>query len=162
MKNTVLSFLMILFISSVSFSQNQKVFNPAANAKSDLSAAIKKADNLGKHIIVKIGYNQCPWCIMLHKFLKEDPKIDSILNADYVMVKVNYSKENWNLDVMKSLKFPQRFGFPVLVILDSNGNLLHTQNTLYLEKGKSYDSKRIIDFLKKWNKKALDPKSYIK
>jgi hypothetical protein len=61
---------------------------------------------------------------------------------------------------MAGYKYPQRFGFPVILVLDGGGNLIHTQNTLYLEKDKSYDEKRMIDFLKHWSPAALDPKNY--
>ena len=60
---------------------------------------------------------------------------------------VNYSKENKNLAEMKKLEFPQRFGFPVFVILDSNGKRIHTQNSSYLEEGDGYSKKKVIDFL---------------
>lgn len=61
---------------------------------------------------------------------------------------------------MADLGFPQRFGFPVVVILDRNGNRIHTQNTAYLEKEKSYDKKVMMEFLKQWSPVALDPESY--
>jgi hypothetical protein len=92
--------------------------------------------------------------------MKEHPAIDSLLQADYVVLKVNFSKENRNPEAMQFLGFPQRFGFPVLVILDGNGNRIHTQNTAYLEQDQSYHPKEIISFLKAWNRNAIDPDSY--
>ncbi len=82
------------------------------------------------------------------------------MKADYVFLLVNYSKENKNLDVLAKLGYPQRFGFPVLVILDQNGNRLHTQNTAYLEKDKSYSEKKLVEFLEQWSPAALDPAKY--
>ncbi|MCD6111802.1 MAG: hypothetical protein J7J86_00890 [Bacteroidales bacterium] len=74
---------------------------------------------------------------------------------------VNYSKENKNKEVLEELEFPQRFGFPVLVILNNDGKRIHTQNSAYLEEGKTYNRKKIIDFLNNWSVKALDPKTYL-
>ncbi len=73
---------------------------------------------------------------------------------------VFYGRENYNKDVMEDLGFPQRFGFPVVVILDRNGNRIHTQNTAYLEKDQSYDFKIMKEFLFNWSPKALNPESY--
>ncbi|MEA3446120.1 MAG: DUF255 domain-containing protein [Bacteroidota bacterium] len=160
MKHYAILFLMFLMTISFCQAQKIKVFNPAANAREDLLKAIELAKKTDRHVLVKIGYNQCPWCIKLYHFLNEDLEIDSLLKADYVIIKVNYSKENRNADVMESLGFPQRFGFPVLVILDEKGKRLNTQNTLYLEKDKSYDRKLIINFLKAWNRQAIDPGNY--
>jgi hypothetical protein len=57
--------------------------------------------------------------------------------------------------------FPQRFGFPVFLILDGNGKLLHTQNSAYLEDGnKSYKKEVVMGFLGDWSPTALDPGQY--
>mgnify|MGYP007004043300 CR=1 FL=1 len=74
----------------------------------------------------------------------------------------NYSKENKNEDVLKSLQFPQRFGYPVFVILNSKGELIHTQNSAYLEKGEGYSKEIVMDFFHQWRKDALDEKNYKK
>lgn len=86
--------------------------------------------------------------------------MDSLLNANFVFGLLNYSRENRNLDILAELQYPQRFGFPVLVILDGNGKRIHTQNTAYLEQDKSYDEKKMLDFLKHWSPAALDPENY--
>lgn len=82
------------------------------------------------------------------------------MQANYVFQLMNYSKENKNLDVLATLDYPQRFGFPVIVILDAEGKRIHTQNTAYLEKEKSYDEKIMIEFLNAWAPAAVDPKNY--
>ena len=86
-----------------------------------------------------------------------DPQIDSVLNTDYFRVMVNYSKENKNDAIMKELEYPNRFGFPVLVILDGNGRRLHTQDSWFLEKDKSYDREKVLHFLKSWSYTAVNP-----
>lgn len=88
--------------------------------------------------------------------------MDSVLQSNYVFTLMNHSKENRHYDVLAELGYPQRFGFPVIVILDGEGNRLHTQNSAYLEKDKSYDEKKMVDFLKAWSPAALDPANYKK
>jgi hypothetical protein len=88
--------------------------------------------------------------------MAEDAQIDSILKADYVRVLVNYSKENKNDEAMRMLGNPQRFGFPVLVILDQDGVRLHTQDSWYLEKDKYYDKEKVVHFLEMWTVAAVN------
>jgi len=154
--------LAFILFSMVSCAQNnQKVYNPEANANEDLSVAIESAKGENKHVLLQIGGNWCPWCLRLHKFITEDKVLDSLMRADYIVLKINYDKEGRSSSIMESLDFPQRFGFPVIVILDSMGNRIHTQNSAYLEKDKSYDRKKLIDFLKQWTVRAVDPKTYL-
>jgi hypothetical protein len=47
-----------------------------------------------------------------------------------------------------------------IIILDQNGNRIHTQNSEYLEQGKSYNEQRVMDFLLQWTPQALDPALY--
>ena len=83
------------------------------------------------------------------------------MKANYVFQLLNTSKEKRNLDILAEYKYPQRFGFPVIIILDGGGELIHTQNTVYLEKEKSYDEKLMVDFLKHWTPKSLDSNTYL-
>ena len=58
---------------------------------------------------------------------------------------------------MTFLGNPQRFGFPVFIILNGDGEVLHTQDTALLEEGKSYNKNHVLRFLKSWTYKALNP-----
>ncbi|MCO4293403.1 thioredoxin family protein [Solitalea sp. MAHUQ-68] len=137
-----------------------KIYNPNADAKADMKAAIAKANKEGKHVLLQIGGNWCSWCIRFNKMVTEDKQLDSALNANYVVYHLNYSKENKNEDVLATLGYPQRFGFPVFVILDGKGNRLNTQNSAYLEQDKGYSKANVLEFFKQWGPAAVDPKTY--
>ena len=64
------------------------------------------------------------------------------------------------MDLLEKLDFPHRFGFPVLVILDHEGNRIHTQNSVYLEEDKGYSKKKLIGFFKDWTVGKVDPGNY--
>ncbi|MPQ47053.1 DUF255 domain-containing protein [Marinifilum sp. N1E240] len=147
--------LMICFSLSA-----QKIYNPQADAKSDIETAIVKAKKEGKHILIQVGGNWCPWCIKMHRYLYSDNAINELLEQNYVFLELNYSKENKNLEVLKSLDYPQRFGFPVMVVLNAEGERLHTQNTGNLEKDKAYDFDKVKSFLYNWRPDALNPEYY--
>lgn len=157
MKKTFLILSFIIFSSSYLLAQTEgvNIYNPNANAKEDIVSAVKKAKAENKQVLLQIGGNWCPWCVKLDGFMATDPQIDSLLKADYIRVMVNYSKENKNEEVLKTLGNPQRFGFPVLVILDQDGVRLHTQDSWYLEKEKYYDKEKVMHFLQMWSVAAV-------
>ena len=158
----LISISLILFFISAQAQEKEKVYNPEIDATQQIADAVVKAKEEGKHVYLQIGGNWCSWCIMMHRFYSSDAKIDSTMNADYVVEMVNYSKENGNTEAMTKLGFPQRFGFPVIVILDGDGNRIHTQNTVCLEEGRGYNPEKFLKFLYNWSPAALDPKNYKK
>ncbi len=139
-----------------------KLYNPSANALTDIATAVKQARAAKKYVLLMAGGNWCVWCLEFNRFMLSDPQVDSLLSADYVLYHLNYSQENQNGAILAKYGFPQRFGFPVFIVLDENGNRLHTQNSSYLEQGKSYNKRKVVEFLASWNRSALDPGSYIK
>ena len=155
MKRIIFIISAILFSASFLFSQteNVQIYNPEADAEADIAAALKQAQADNKHVLLQIGGNWCPWCVKLHGFIAADSQIDSLLKADYVTVYVNISKEKdkRNPELMASLDNPQRFGFPVLVVLNQEGERIHTQDSWYLELDKSYDREKLKHFLEMWN-----------
>lgn len=161
MKKTIL-FISLLFISGFSFAQQTKIYNPDADAGQDIKTAVKQAAQQGKHVFLQIGGNWCPWCIKFHNFVDSDSEIKSFVEENYVVVKVNYDQKNRNEKLLAKLGFPQRFGFPVFVILDASGQRIHTQNSAFLEKDKGYDRERVLRFYKNWAPTALNPESYKK
>ena len=147
-------------ISGLLSAQTEKPYDPTLDGQKQIKDAVAQAKLDGKHVFMMIGGNWWVWCLRFHKYVNENETIDSLLKADYVFVLLNYSRENKNLDILAELDYPQRFGFPVFVVLDADGNRIHTQNSAYLEKDKSYDEMKVIQFFKHWSPAALNPKSY--
>ena len=168
----LLAFTAPVFAQNTATSKKEavKIYNPQANARAAIDAAVTKAKKEGKHVFIQVGGNWCGWCIAFHNMVDHTPELKALLRDNYEVVLVNYSPENKNEAVLASLNYPQRFGFPVFLILDGNGKLLHTQNSAYLEtdeldpntgkKKTGHDVKVVNDFLKGWTVKALDPASY--
>lgn len=161
-KSILLGIVMIFIYSTHLLAQQVDIYNPDADAKTEIAAAVKKASSEGKHVFLQIGGNWCPWCVKFHRFVDDDSEIKTYVKENFEVVKVNYDPKNKNEEVLTSLGFPQRFGFPVFVILDQKGNRIHTQNSAFLEKDKGYDKDRVIQFFKHWSPAAIDPVSYTK
>jgi len=162
MKQILFILALSLLSATFTFAQDStfNIYKPSENAVIALNKAIKQAKDEKKHVFVQIGGNWCVWCARFYKFTTIDVQIDSLIKADYVVYHLNYSKENKNTQMLEKLGYPQRFGFPVFVILDENGERLNTQNSEYLEQGHSYNKTKVMEFLQNWNVKALDPNQY--
>lgn len=150
---------MLLIVATLNASaQETKLYNPNANAAKDIAAAVKKAKISNKYVIIQGGGNWCKWCVEFARFAKADAAIDSVMNASFVWYHLNYSKENENKLMFAKLGYPQRFGYPVFIILNEKGERIHTQNSEYLENGKgSYDQRKVQSFLENWSPRVLKP-----
>lgn len=137
-----------------------KLYNPEADASADIKAAIEQAKKEGKHVLLQVGGNWCAWCIKFHEKVQKESDLKALVDENFVVYHLNFSKENQNKEVLAELGYPQRFGFPVFVILDGGGNRIHTQNSAYLEEGKGHSKKKILTFFKQWSPSALDPVNY--
>lgn len=156
-------FLMVLFlfVSLSSYAgDSTKLYNPLANVSKDVEQALARAKKEKKNVLLQVGGNWCVWCYRLNSFIQTDSLLKRLLNDNYVLYHLNYSKENKNLDYLKKLGYPQRFGFPVLIVLDANGKQLHTQDSALLEKGNGYDEEKVKSFLKNWAPGAFDEMLY--
>lgn len=149
-----------LFMANAADTTKRFLYNPYANAILDIEKATSLAKAENKHVLIQAGGNWCTWCIRFNRYATMDKQIDSILRADFVVYHLNFSPENKNELVFKKYEFPERFGFPVFLVLDANGRRLHTQNSAYLEGVKTYDRKKIVEFLQQWTPRAVNPESY--
>lgn len=136
------------------------LYDPKLNAQSQIDSAIRVARKEHKNVLLQVGGNWCIWCIRFHNFVSSNDSLRQLQDANYVTVHLNHSPENKNEPILATLGFPQRFGFPVFVILNEKGERIHTQNSAYLEEGKGYSADKVHEFFRHWSPKALDPKSY--
>ena len=160
-----LSFVLLFCLCAVAGMAQEKVadvhiYDVHADAFADMRAAEKQARKEHKHVLLQVGGNWCVWCRRFNNLITTDADLKRIVDSNYVIVHVNYSPENKNQKVLASLGYPQRFGYPVFVILDADGNRLHTQNSAYLEEGEGHSKKKVEQFLRQWSPAALDPANY--
>lgn len=150
MKKITLAITVFLFttiISAQTFEPMTK-FDPNRNPQEDLKAAIDYAKSTNKRIILDVGGEWCIWCHRIDDFMNKTEEVKSLLDKYFVIVKINYSKENKNEKFLS--QYPSIEGYPHFFILNNDGKLLHSQNTGELEKDKDYDKDKFIAFLNKW------------
>lgn len=123
-------------------------FDPARDPEKDLKEAVKEAQRSDRRILLDVGGDWCIWCHYLDKFFEENEDVSEFMRKNFVVVKINYSKENENKKFFS--KFPEVDGYPHFFVLEKNGKLLHSQSTAELEKGRGHDREKVLNFLKKW------------
>jgi thioredoxin-related protein len=163
MKNKILLFVIIFFTGITVHAQDLSKFHlykPEENAEKAIAEAVKEAKEKGKYVLIQVGGNWCIWCARFHEFVTQDKDIAPYMENNFVVYHLNYSKENKNSELLAKYGFPQRFGFPVFLVLNEQGQLIHTENSAYLEEGMSYSKIKILEFLKNWCKAAFDPAQY--
>jgi hypothetical protein len=57
--------------------------------------------------------------------------------------------------LMKRLNNAGRFGFPVFVVLDEEGKVIHIQDSSFLEEGQGYNQEKVLRFFKNWTPEAV-------
>lgn len=146
--------LVLFVIVQTSFAQK---YDATADPFEQIKAASAIAQKENKHIFVMVGGDWCIWCRAFDKLATTDTAIQSTLNDNYEVVHINYSPKNYNEAFLTAYNNPGRFGFPVILILDAKGNLIHTQNSEYLEDPtiKGHNPKKVNAFLTDWSPEAL-------
>lgn len=154
MKRIVQSLIAVLcFLSAAA--QSQKPYDEAIDPMVQIDSALTEAKASDKFVICQVGGNWCRWCLMFADYIKNDEEIAEVIADNYVYIHVNYPRSGAADDLMKRLGNPGRFGYPVMVVLDGDGNVVHIQDSSFLEDGNGYDKKKVLRFFKNWTPAAM-------
>ena len=135
----------------------ERIYDESVDPFVQIDEAVKVAKEADRFVVCQLGGNWCSWCVLFAKFIRENPDIDKIVNDNFVYIHVNFKSRRDELSqkVSRRLGNAGRFGFPVLVVLNTDGSVLHIQNSSYLEEGKGYDRGKVLDFFKQWTPAAV-------
>jgi len=128
-----------------------KPYHPEDNAEEKINELVNIAKEQKKNIILQAGGNWCIWCLRFNDFIQNNEEIRNVVNNNYLYYHLNWSPENKNEKIFASYGDPGKvYGYPVLLVLNSEGKLIHTQETGVLEDGKGYSSDKVLQFFEKW------------
>ncbi|MCC6873887.1 MAG: thioredoxin family protein [Sandaracinaceae bacterium] len=127
-------------------------YQEGADAQAQIDAAVARARRDGKRVLVVFGANWCSWCRRLEHVLQNDPGVSGELARSYHVVHVDVGprRSDTNRAVVQRYGNPMQHGLPCLVILDTQGSLLHVQETGSLEIGDRHDPARVLGVLTRW------------
>ncbi len=162
MKKTILSLLFAMVVAlAVAQTPLKRVYNESADpmAQIDSALAAVRADGSGRLVMCQVGGNWCPWCLRFADFATRDADIAKVMADNFAYIHVNYNPRKDSGESAKALMDrlgnPARFGFPVFVVLDQGGNVLHIQDSSFLEEGQGYSKEKTLCFLNAWAPKAV-------
>jgi len=169
MKKFLLMAVTALSFSILAYGQTElkKVYDESLDVNRQIDDALAQARSEGKFVICQVGGNWCPWCLRFADFIAHDADISRIIADNFVYIHVNYNPRAGKDDALKArqaekmlrrLANPGRFGYPVFVVLDARGKVLHIQDSSFLEEGKGYDKAKVQRFFKNWTPSAVNGK----
>ena len=156
--------LLAVFLTLTAEAQGlKKVYNENINPIEQIDLAVAKAKSEGKFVICQVGGNWCPWCLRFADFITNDTTISKVIADNFVYAHVNYNprksegaeKAQQAAALMKRLNNCGRFGFPVFVLLNEEGNVIHIQDSSFLEEGQGYNQEKVLRFFKNWTPQVV-------
>lgn len=155
--------IMQLAVSAEAQTALKKVYNEEINPLEQIDQAIGKAKTEGKFVVCQVGGNWCPWCLRFADFISNDSTIRKVLDENFEYIHVNYNpskseneeKQLQAKALMEKLNNCGRFGFPVFVVIDVEGRLIHIQDSSYLEEGQGYNREKVLRFFRNWTPQAV-------
>ena len=142
----------------------KKVYNEDINPLEQIDKAFVKAKADGKFVVCQVGGNWCPWCLRFADFITNDTTISKLIDENFEYIHVNYNprkseseeKQAQAAALMKRLNNCGRFGFPVFVILDEEGRVIHIQDSSFLEEGQGYNQEKVLRFFRNWTPQIIE------
>lgn len=132
-----------------------KPYDAKANAEKDIENLVAKAKKENKNIMIQAGGNWCIWCLRFNQYVQTTPELKKLVDDNYLYYHLNYSPDNKNEKVFSKYGNPgDEFGYPVFIVLDQNGKMIHVQKSDVLEEDKGYSLEKVKEFFKSWTTKS--------
>ena len=129
--------------------ENKDIYEADADAKSEIKAALARAQAAHKRVILVFGANWCYDCHVLDLAFHR-PELAPVLQKNYEVVHVDVGQGDRNQDLMQLYDVPMKKGIPGLAVLDSSGKLLYSQKNGEFEKARALAPEDLLQFLNKW------------
>lgn len=163
-KRIILSLLAVFFVvAAQAQTESKKLYDEDINPLEQIDQAVVKAKAEGKFVICQVGGNWCPWCLRFADFISKDSDISKVIADNFNYIHVNYNprksggeeKQQQAKALMQRLDNCGRFGYPVFVVMNEEGKVIHLQDSSFLEEGQSYNQEKVLRFFKSWTPEAV-------
>ena len=127
----------------------RRIYDPSANARTDINYALMAARREHKRVILDFGGNWCGDCQVLDYYFHRPPN-DALLDRNFVLVDIDIGQFDHNLDVARRYGIPLKLGVPALAVLSPSGRLLYSQSHGEFEKMSHMTPATVTEFLRRW------------
>jgi protein disulfide-isomerase len=122
-------------------------YDEHADARATLQQGLDTARASGKDVLVVFGANWCEDCRQLDKALHG--RTASLIDARFVVVKIDVGNFDKNLDVVKRYGYPIGKGIPAAVVLNADDKVLYATRAGELADARHMGDDGIYDFFAK-------------
>ena len=140
---------LILSVAAVGRPATRDIYPDPAQAKGEITAALKAAAQTHRRILLDFGGNWCGDCQVLDIYF-HNAQNKPILDANFVLVHVNVGEYDANLDLAEKYEIPLKRGVPAIAVLSETGKLLYSQKSGEFESMRRLDAEAVTRFLVQW------------
>lgn len=127
-------------------------FDTAADADAEVDAAIYRARESGKRVLIDLGGNWCADCRILSGLMAL-PEMETFLKAHYEIVDVDVGRFNRNLQIPARYGITSRLeGVPAILVVTPEGRLVNRGRVSAIEDARHMTPQALADWLAQWAK----------
>ena len=126
------------------------LYDPTADARADIAAALAAAKADGKRVLLDFGADWCPDCHVLAAYM-EGSAGRALIEPAFHVVRIDVGVFNHNMDIVQEYFAMQ--GIPEVVVLEASGKVVGTSaDTVSLANARGMTEKQVLDELRAWAK----------
>ena len=145
---SISAFVLAAFLSVCTFAADAPVYDESVDAQTQVLQALAKAKADNKQLMIVFGANWCGDCKMLDGEFKK-PALKALLDANYVVVKVDVNRFNKNLDVVKPYGDVIKKGIPSIVVATAANQLVYATTGGDLADARKMGEAGVVEFFQK-------------
>jgi hypothetical protein len=158
MMKKMMSLLALLLLASASTAADLG-YDPQADPFDQYQRAVSEAAASNKLVLIVAGGDWCRWCHVLNRFVNSNADVEARLDETFVVMKVYVGPGNYNEMFFSQL--PRAYGAPHFWIVSPEREVLASQSTAKLERGKStYDKQSFLAFIDQWRQVITPPERH--
>jgi thiol-disulfide isomerase/thioredoxin len=122
-----------------------------ADANAAVDAAFARARKSGKRVLIDMGGNWCPDCIVLANVMQL-PELKRFLAVHFEIVKVDAGRFDKNMDIPARFGLGKPEGVPAVYIATPHGKLVNAGHVTELDNDRTMTPQGIANWLAQWAK----------
>jgi thiol-disulfide isomerase/thioredoxin len=126
-------------------------YDTAAHGDAQVDAAFVRARKSGKRVLIDMGGNWCPDCIVLANVM-QIPVLDRFLKAHFEVVLVDAGRFDRNMDIPARFGLGKPEGVPAVYVATPDGSLINGGHVVELDNDRTMTPQGIADWLASWAK----------
>ncbi len=124
-----------------------QVYDEKADADAAVARAFARAKASGKRVLLDLGGNWCPDCIVLFNFMKL-PEIRRFVDTHYEVVEVDVGRFNRNLHIPAKLGFSEKLrGAPAVLVFTPDRKLVNRGDVFTTANARGMTPQGLADYL---------------